>query len=57
MTSPNYGKEIRESIDDYNTKHNPHDYGGHFFIKDSHGTAHISLIGLYKCCDKKTIKH
>nr|XP_029712294.1 glutathione hydrolase 1 proenzyme-like [Aedes albopictus] len=45
MTSPNYGKEIRESIDDYNTKHNPHDYGGHFFIKDSHGTAHISLIG------------
>ncbi|XP_062536400.1 scoloptoxin SSD14-like isoform X2 [Armigeres subalbatus] len=45
MTSPEYGEKIRQCIDDYSTRQNPHYYGGDFYIKDSHGTAHISLIG------------
>ncbi|XP_021706727.1 gamma-glutamyltranspeptidase 1 isoform X1 [Aedes aegypti] len=45
MTSPDYGEKIRKTIDDSSTKLHPHDYGGHFFIKESHGTAHLSLIG------------
>ncbi|XP_065092605.1 glutathione hydrolase 1 proenzyme-like isoform X2 [Ochlerotatus camptorhynchus] len=45
LTSPEYGELIRQTIDDSSTKHNPQDYGGQFFMKDSHGTAHISLLG------------
>ncbi|XP_055551315.1 glutathione hydrolase 1 proenzyme-like isoform X2 [Wyeomyia smithii] len=45
LTSPDYAEQIRMSIDDNKTKPDYSDYGGQFYIKDSHGTAHISLLG------------
>ncbi|XP_053698974.1 glutathione hydrolase 1 proenzyme-like [Sabethes cyaneus] len=45
LTSPEYGEEMRLEIEDDSTKMNPSDYGGEFYMKDNHGTAHISLLG------------
>ncbi|XP_055588084.1 glutathione hydrolase 1 proenzyme-like isoform X2 [Uranotaenia lowii] len=45
LISPEFGEQIRLTIDDNKTKEDPRDYGGEFFIKDSTGTAHISVLG------------
>uniref|UniRef100_A0A8D8FUV5 Gamma-glutamyltranspeptidase 1 n=2 Tax=Culex pipiens TaxID=7175 RepID=A0A8D8FUV5_CULPI len=45
LTSSEYAENIRLTIDENSTKDGPQDYGGQFYIKDSHGTAHISVLG------------
>ncbi|XP_058832314.1 scoloptoxin SSD14-like isoform X6 [Topomyia yanbarensis] len=45
LTSPEYAEKIRLKIHDDSTKQLPQDYGAQFYMEDSHGTAHISVIG------------
>ncbi|XP_058468197.1 glutathione hydrolase 1 proenzyme-like isoform X2 [Malaya genurostris] len=45
LTSSDYAEQIRLKIHDDTTKQLPQDYGAQFYMDNSHGTAHISVLG------------
>jgi gamma-glutamyltranspeptidase/glutathione hydrolase/leukotriene-C4 hydrolase len=44
VTSAEIAEEIRKKINDHSTKNDPKEYGADFYLPDTHGTAHISVI-------------
>ncbi|XP_041979054.1 glutathione hydrolase 1 proenzyme-like isoform X2 [Aricia agestis] len=44
ITSPQFGIEVRQKINDTLTSNDPEYYGAEGYSKDDHGTAHISVM-------------